>query len=72
MLPKQHAVRAFLMPLLFLTASMVCSGFAPSEASASEVTLRWDYTTSGAAGFILYCGPASRDYRGRTQLDTAK
>jgi PKD repeat protein len=31
-------------------------------ASAAPVTLRWDYATSGAAGFMLYCGPASRSY----------
>jgi PKD repeat protein len=29
---------------------------------AAQVTLRWDYAASGAAGFVLYCGPASRSY----------
>jgi PKD repeat protein len=29
---------------------------------AAPVTFRWDYTASGAAGFMLYCGSASRNY----------
>jgi hypothetical protein len=35
------------------------------------VTLRWDYTASGAAGFVLYCGPASRNYRTRIDVGNA-
>jgi hypothetical protein len=28
-------------------------------AQAGQVSFRWDYTASGAAGFIVYCGPSS-------------
>jgi hypothetical protein len=30
--------------------------------------LRWDYTDSGAAGFVLYCGPATHNYRSRIDV----
>lgn len=39
-----------------------------TTAQAAAVTLRWDYTASGAAGFVLYCGPASRSYSTRIDV----
>src|SRR4029453_17974613 len=35
---------------------------------AAQVTLRWDYTASGAAGFVLYCGPSSGSYSTRIDV----
>jgi PKD repeat protein len=32
------------------------------------VTLRWDYSASGAAGFMLYCGAASRSYSTKVDI----
>jgi PKD repeat protein len=37
-------------------------------AKAGPVTFRWDYTASGAAGFMLYCGSASRSYSTRVDV----
>jgi hypothetical protein len=34
----------------------------PMFAHAGQVTFRWDYTPSGAAGFKLYCGPTEGEY----------
>lgn len=43
-------------------ASALMAGLIQSEVQAAQVTLRWDYAASGAAGFMLYCGPSSRNY----------
>jgi PKD repeat protein len=39
-----------------------------SSAMAAPVTFRWDYTASGASGFMLYCGAASRNYSTRVDV----
>jgi hypothetical protein len=62
-----------LQPRLFRGAPIVCaallfSGLTAPQADAAQVKLRWDYTASGAAGFVLYCGPASRTYRTRVDV----
>jgi len=44
------------------------SGFTQTEAHAAQVTLRWDYSASGAAGFMLYCGSSSRNYPTRIDV----
>jgi len=43
------------------TALLVGSACAllPCLVHAGQASFRWDYTASGAAGFILYCGPAT-------------
>ena len=41
-------------------------------ASAAQLSFTWDYTTSGAAGFALYCGPASRTYTLRFDVGDAR
>src|SRR6476620_8630282 len=38
------------------------------EADAASVTLAWDYTASGAAGFVVYCGSSSRNYSLRVDV----
>ena len=38
------------------------------DARAAPLTFRWDYATSGAAGFVLYCGPSSRTYATRVDV----
>jgi hypothetical protein len=53
---------------LVLLAGWLFSGAMVSQATAGQVKLRWDYTASGAAGFVLYCGPASRTYRTRIDV----
>ena len=44
----------------FLAA--VCSVVIPMPAYAGQVTFRWDYSASGAAGFKLYCGAPRGKY----------
>jgi hypothetical protein len=51
-----------------LIAGWFLAGFIPLQANAVPVQLRWDYSASGAAGFVLYCGPASRTYRTRIDI----
>lgn len=48
---KLAAVLAVIWPLLI-----------PVSAHAGQVTFRWDYSASGAAGFKLYCGLSSGEY----------
>jgi PKD repeat protein len=48
--------------LLVLTA---VAAWQPSPADAAQVTLRWDYTASGASGFMLYCGASPGSYTSR-------
>lgn len=43
-------------------AACACTTVIPPFANAAAVTLRWDYTASGAAGFMLYCGLATGRY----------
>jgi len=45
-----------------LVLGLACAALAPVLSRAAQVTFRWDYTESGAAGFILYCGLASGRY----------
>jgi PKD repeat protein len=59
-LPSRR-LRAFALALL-------AAAFAALPAFAGPVTFRWDYTTSGAAGFVLYCGAASRNYPTRIDV----
>jgi hypothetical protein len=39
-----------------------------TQVHAASVTLRWDYSASGAAGFMLYCGSSSRSYSTRIDV----
>jgi PKD repeat protein len=54
--------------LCITIASLLMSGWMQSDAHAAQVTLRWDYAASGAAGFMLYCGPSSRNYPTRIDV----
>jgi PKD repeat protein len=47
------------------TAALVVGLGLYASARAAQVTLRWDYGASGAAGFVLYCGLSSRSYATR-------
>jgi PKD repeat protein len=49
-------------------ASLLLSGLIEPTAPAAPVTLRWEYVASGAAGFVLYCGPSSRNYPTRIDV----
>ena len=54
--------------LCIVLASLLASGWIASEVRAAQVAFRWDYTTTGAAGFVLYCGPSSRNYPTRVDV----
>lgn len=68
---RTGVVRATLVSLLPFMAGVLTFGLVHDQAVAGQVTLRWDYTASGAAGFVLYCGPASRNYRTRIDVGNA-
>jgi hypothetical protein len=69
---RTGVVRATLISFLPFMAGVLTFGLVHSQAIAGQVTLRWDYTASGAAGFVLYCGPASRNYRTRIDVGNAE
>ncbi len=54
--------------LCITVASLLASVWMHSEVHAAQVTLRWDYGASGAAGFVLYCGPSSHNYPTRIDV----
>lgn len=62
------ASRIRLTCLCITVACPLMSGLTQTEAHAAQVTLRWDYSASGAAGFMLYCGPSSRNYPTRIDV----
>ena len=45
-----------------MLAGSACAMLLPIVANAAQVTFRWDYAASGAAGFMLYCGPPGGSY----------
>ena len=51
-----------------LVCAVIVSAWLPAQAGAAQATLRWDYAASGAAGFALYCGTASRSYPTRIDV----
>jgi PKD repeat protein len=61
-LPAPHPRRS-----LALAGAIAC-GWLQCGEHAAPVTLRWDYTASGAAGFMLHCGTASRNYATRVDV----
>jgi PKD repeat protein len=52
----------------FVLATLVLAGLIHVHAHAAQATLRWDYTATGASGFMLHCGSASRSYTTRTDV----
>ena len=52
-------------PLLIV---LLLCGLGWQEAFARPVTFTWDYSTTGAAGFVLYCGPSSGKYTTRVDV----
>jgi PKD repeat protein len=61
-------LRVCLPLLLVIVANLVPHQSMQPEANAGPVTLRWDYTASGAAGFTLYCGASSHVYSTRVDV----
>jgi hypothetical protein len=53
----EHRFRATRPWLAVLLVALACTMLIPALGHAARVTFRWDYTASGAAGFMLYCGP---------------
>jgi PKD repeat protein len=51
-----------MLPRARQAAFLLLLAFSSTATTAAPVTFRWDYTASGAAGFMLYCGSASRTY----------
>ena len=65
---QSDLLRACMALLLVIMASLVPHRLVQPEANAAPVTFRWDYTASGAAGFVLYCGPSSKNYPTRVDV----
>jgi PKD repeat protein len=51
--------------LLRIAVSILLTCAALQHVHAAQVTFRWDYEASGAAGFVLYCGQSSSSYTTR-------
>ena len=51
-----------------LSIVLLLCGLGWQEAFARPVTFTWDYSASGAAGFVLYCGPSSGNYTTRVDV----
>ena len=65
---KSALLRACIALLLAIVVTLVPHQLVQTEANAAQVSLRWDYTASGAAGFVLYCGPSSKNYPTRVDV----
>jgi hypothetical protein len=48
--------------MLVVSSTLALDGY------PADVTVRWDYTQSGAAGFALHCGSAANSYTSRTDV----
>jgi len=51
-----------------LTVGLLLCQIVHSDACAAQLTFQWDYTASGAAGFVFYCGPSSGNYLTRVDV----
>src|SRR5215475_11505818 len=47
---------------------LVFGALVQADARAAQITFLWDYSASGAAGFMFYCGPSSRNYTTRVDV----
>ena len=56
----EHRFRATHRWLTVLLIGLACTALMPTLGHTAQVTFRWDYTASGAAGFMLYCGPPGK------------
>jgi PKD repeat protein len=56
--------------LLSAATAAICSSAAwvPSDCLAAAITLVWDAGASGTAGYIVYCGEATRTYSSRNDI----
>ena len=63
-----HRHRDGIATTFLCTALLVIGLGLYASARAAQVTLRWDYDASGAAGFMLYCGLSSRSYTTRIDV----
>jgi len=56
--------------LLSAATAVICSSAAwvPSDCRAAAITLVWDAGASGTAGYIVYCGEATRTYSSRNDV----
>src|SRR5512132_2344853 len=62
--------RRTLSYVVFVCA-LACGAWTPMEARSAQAALSWDYTASGAAGFVLYCGSVSGAYSMRIDVGNA-
>ena len=56
------------LPYIAITCALIFAAVMPVEVKSAQATLAWDYTASGAAGFVLYCGSASGVYSTRIDV----
>jgi len=54
--------------LLYALCVMASLYMASAQTYAGQASLQWDYTASGAAGFVLYCGTSSGNYTTRIDV----
>jgi len=54
--------------LLYALCVMASLYMASAQTYAGQASLQWDYTASGAAGFVLYCGTSSANYTTRIDV----
>jgi hypothetical protein len=54
--------------LLYALCVMAILYMASAHTYAGQASLQWDYTASGAAGFVLYCGTSSGNYTTRIDV----
>ena len=59
---RSRSALTYVASFVPLSIGLLLCGLGGQDAFARSVTFAWDYTTSGAAGFVLYCGPSSGNY----------
>jgi PKD repeat protein len=64
---RSKVVAAWLTFAIVTVGVPLCEIVQP-VAHAAQLTFQWDYTASGAAGFVFYCGPTSGNYLTRIDV----
>ena len=65
---RSRSALSYVASLVPLSIVLLLCGVGWQEAFARPVTFTWDYSASGAAGFMLYCGPSSGNYTTRVDV----
>jgi len=65
---RSRSALTYVASFVPLSIVLLLCGLGGQDAFARSVTFAWDYTASGAAGFVLYCGPSSGNYTTRVDV----